>query len=289
LTPPPPINREQVEVLTSLLDSKGLDAGDLVDAIKMLADAKEKAGKVPAPDDQGMKVYGDKEYLYAGFTDAWVYRNNKTQGRNYYLRVKEKGKTPYVKSLDTQDRSEALVAGRLLYQEVRGKIERGEKSRSLITSKLIEKYLASESKKISPVPKAGITQGTYEVKGGYLKLWQRFIDARGLSIKPIEKLSTDIGKDFPYWLQTQKKLQGKDTPYSHEYINSAVVEVKSMYHKFACANRYISQQNIPQFERLRVQPDSTHKRDLLTEEEWIKLTTYMRTNAYLKPDGRTNL
>jgi len=46
LTPPPPINREQVEVLTSLLDSKGLDAGDLVDAIKMLADAKEKAGKV---------------------------------------------------------------------------------------------------------------------------------------------------------------------------------------------------------------------------------------------------
>ena len=98
MTPPPPINREQVEVLTSLLESKGLDAGDLVDAIKMLADAKAKAGKVPAPDELGMKVYGDKEFLYAGFTDAWIYRNNKTQGRNYYLRVKEKGKSPYVKS-----------------------------------------------------------------------------------------------------------------------------------------------------------------------------------------------
>ena len=289
MTPPPPINRDQVEVLTSLLDSKGLDAGDLVDAIKMLADAKEKAGKVPAPDEQGMKVYGDKEYLYAGFTDAWVYRNNKTQGRNYYLRVKEKGKTPYVKSLDTQDRSEALVKGRMLYQEVRGKIARGEKSRSLITSKLIQKYLASEAKKISPVPKAGITQGTYDVKEGYLRIWQRFIDEKNLSNQAIENLSTDIGKDFPYWLQTQKKHRYKDTPYSHEYINSAVVEVKSMYHKFAVANRYISLQNTPQFERLRVQPDSTHKRDLLTEKEWIKLTTYMRTNAYLKPDGRTDL
>ena len=156
MTPPPPINREQVEVLTSLLDSKGLDAGDLVDAIKMLADAKEKVGKVPAPDDQGCRVYGDKEYLFAGFTDAWIYRNNKTQSRNYYLRVKEKGKTPFVKSLDTQDRSEALVSGRMLYQEVKGKIARGEKSRSLITSKLIEKYLASESKKITTLPKAGI-------------------------------------------------------------------------------------------------------------------------------------
>ena len=62
---------------------------------------------------------------------------------------KEKGKTPFVKSLDTQDRSEALVSGRMLYQEVKGKIARGEKSRSLITSKLIEKYLASESKKIT--------------------------------------------------------------------------------------------------------------------------------------------
>ena len=114
MTPPPPVSRDQVEVISSLLDSRGLDAGDLVDAIRMLADAKQKAGKVPAPDELGMKVYGDKEYLYAGFTDAWIYRNNKTQGRNYYLRVKEKGKAPFVKSLDTSERSEALVKGRLL-------------------------------------------------------------------------------------------------------------------------------------------------------------------------------
>jgi integrase len=289
LTPPPPINREQVEVLTSLLDSKGLDAGDLLDAIKMLADAKAKAGKVPSPDEQGMKLVGDKEFLYAGFTDAWIYRNNKTQGRNYYLRVKEKGKTPFIKSLDTPDRSEALVRGRLLYQEVKGKINRGEKSRSLITVKLIEKYLKSEAKKISPVPKAGITTETYAVKKGYLKIWQKFIDEKKLSARPIEQIPREIGKEFPYWVQSQEKQAYKSKPYSHAYINSAVVEVKSMYHKYALENRYISLENIPTFERLRVQPDSNHKRDLLTEEEWLHLTTYMRTNAYLKPEGRTNL
>jgi len=289
LTPPPPINKEQVEVLTSLLDSRGLDAGDLVDAIKMLADAKEKAGKVPAPDEMGMKVYGDKEYLYAGFTDAWVYRNNKTQGRNYYLRVKEKGKTPYVKSLDTQDRSEALVKGRMLYQEVRGKIQRGEKSRSLITSKLIEKYLASEFKKISPIPKTGITKETYRCKKLYLKIWQIFIDEKKLTSRTIEQINPETGKDFAYWMQTQEKQTCKGKSYSHEYINSAVVEVKSMYHKFAVSNRYISLQNVPDLERLREQPDDTHKRDILTEEEWIKLTTYMRSNAYLKPDGSSDL
>ena len=38
-----------------------------------------------------------------------------------------------------------------------------------------------------------------------------------------------------------------------------------------------------------MQPDAGHKRDILTEEEWLKLTTYMRTNEYLKPEGRTPL
>ena len=289
MTPPPPINREQVEVLTSLLDSKGLDAGDLVDAIKLLADAKEKAGKVPAPDDQGMKVYGDKEYLFAGFTDAWVYRNNKTQGRNYYLRVKEKGKTPYVKSLDTQDRSEALVRGRMLYQEVRGKIQRGEKSKSLTTDKLITKYLASEAKKITALPKAGITQSTYETKSGYLRNWQAFINDKKLEKKLIEQIPPDIGKEFPYWMQNQEKRYYKGKPYSHEYINSLTAEVKLMYMKFAVKNRFISTEHVPEFERLRVHPDSGHKRDILTEEEWLSLTTYMRSNAYLKPEGSTPL
>lgn len=289
MTPPPPINREQVEVLTSLLDSKGLDAGDLVDAIKMLADAKEKAGKVPAPDELGMKVYGDKEFLYAGFTDAWVYRNNKTQGRNYYLRVKEKGKSPYVKSLDTPDRSEALVRGRLLYQEVKGKLARGEKSRSLVTYKLIEKYLKNEEKKITNMPKAGITSGTYKAKKTYLRLWQEFIDEKKLGNKPIEQIPTDVGKEFAYWMLSKEKRYYKDRSWSHEYINAAIVEIKGMYHKYAEENRYITQMNIPKFERLRVQPDKAIKRDLLTEEEWLKVTLYMRTNAYLKPDGRTPL
>ena len=62
-----------------------------------------------------------------------------------------------------------------------------------------------------------------------------------------------------------------------------------MYMKFAVKNRFISNDHVPEFERLRVQPDAGHKRDILTEEEWLKLTTYMRTNEYLKPEGRTPL
>ena len=165
----------------------------------------------------------------------------------------------------------------------------GGKIQILTTSKLIQKYLASESKKITTLPKAGILKSTYDVKCQYLRTWQTFIDEKKLDKKVIEQIPTDVGKEFPYWAQNQDKKFYKGKPYSHEYINSITAEVKLMYMKFAVKNRFISNDHVPEFERLRVQPDAGHKRDILTEEEWLKLTTYMRTNAYLKPEGRTPL
>ena len=117
---------------------------------------------------------------------------------------------------------------------------------------------------------------------------QKFVEKK-LAKKVIEQIPTDVGKEFPYWAQNQDKKFYKGKPYSHEYINSITAEVKLMYMKFAVKNRFISNDHVPEFERLRVQPDAGHKRDILTEEEWLKLTTYMRTNEYLKPEGRTPL
>ena len=127
------------------------------------------------------------------------------------------------------------------------------------------------------------------MKCQYLRTWQTFIDEKKLSKRVIEQIPTDVGKEFPYWAQNQDKKFYKGKPYSHEYINSITAEVKLMYMKFAVKNRFISNDHVPEFERLRVQPDAGHKRDILTEEEWLKLTTYMRTNEYLKPEGRTPL
>ena len=118
--PPPPISKDQVEVLTSLLDSKGLDAGDLLDAIQLLASAKKAAGKVPGPekDEQGKKHYQEKEFLYPGMSDAFIYRNGQTASKSWYLRVKTPGQPPFIKSLGrgVHSREQAIVAGQMLYQ-----------------------------------------------------------------------------------------------------------------------------------------------------------------------------
>ena len=282
----PPISRDQVEVLTSLLESKGLDAGDLLDAIQMLAAAKKAAGKVPGPDQdqEGRKHYQEKEFLYPGITDAWIYRNGQTKSRSWYVRVKSPGQPPFIKSLgkNVVTREQAMVASQILYQEVKGKVARGEKRVSITTAQLIKRYLENEARQITPIPKAGITPETFEVKKTYLAIWQEYIDAQKLTKKNIEAINPDIGKEFPYWIQSKEKKSYKGKAWSPDYINSCISETKRMYLKYAVEERYTSAENVPKLKPLRVPKDKSHKRDILTTEEWNKLTSYMRSNKYLK-------
>ena len=284
--PPPPTSKEQVEVLTSLLNSKGLDAEDLLDAIQMLAAAKKAAGKVPGPDqdEMGRKVFQEKEFLYPGLTDAWIYRNGQTKSRSWYLRVKTPGQPPFVKGLgrDVNSREQAIVAGQMLYQEVKGKVQRGERRVSLITGELIKKYLDNESKHLTEIPKAGIVPETFAQKKNYLKIWQAFINHKKLAKKKIEQINRDVGKEFPVWFQEQEKKGYQDKPFSPDYINSCVCEVKRMYFKFAVEEGYLSNEYVPKFQTVRVPKDRAHKRDILTTDQWNRLTAYMRSNRYLK-------
>ena len=284
--PPPPISKDQVEVLTSLLDSKGLDAGDLLDAIQLLASAKKAAGKVPGPekDEKGKKHYQEKEFLYPGMSDAFIYRNGQTASRSWYLRVKTPGQPPFIKSLgrDVHSREQAIVAGQMLYQEVKGKVQRGEKRVSLITEQLIKKYLTHEKKQLTDIPKAGIVPETLSSKQNYLQIWQNFIDQKKLTKKKIEQINRDVGKEFPIWFQEQEKKSYRDRDWSPEYINSCICEVKRMYHKFGVEEGYLSTECVPKFRTVRVPKDKAHKRDVLTTDQWNKLTVYMRSNKYLK-------
>ena len=50
-------------------------------------------------------------------------------------------KKPYIKSLGQTDRVKALTKARLIYQDLQGKIERGERLKELTTKQLVEIHL----------------------------------------------------------------------------------------------------------------------------------------------------
>ena len=117
----------------------------------------------------------------------------------------QKIKGTFIKSLNTNDRAKAVTTARLIYQEVKGKIDRGERVRNITTKKLVEIYLDGEAMKITDIPKQGITPSRMRVKKYYLRLWLEYIDSLGLTDTPIDRIKPYATRKFGYWLQKKPK------------------------------------------------------------------------------------
>ena len=283
--------QKHLEALSTLLQAQGLGAADLLQAISALAAIKqqEQVHKDTEPEN---KIFQDKILIYPGSEDAFIFRYGTTKSKNYYLRIYcKETKQIYKKSLRTANKEEAVVKARNIYAETYGKLSRGEKTKSLTTRTLIEKYLEQEFKRISPLPKAGITKETYETKKQYLSVWERFIrEELKMADSKLENIQPERTRDFQYWLNRQEKLfYTSKKGFSAEYVNSIISEVNRMYRQVAIRDKYLSLALMPQIDKAKAQPNTDPKRHILEVPEWEALATYLRTNRYLKPEGSSKL
>ena len=264
------------EALAALLDESGVDAATLAAALQSIARAKEITA--PRPEGQG-KVYLNKELIYEDET-AYVYQRNDTKKKYYYFRYWDrKSKKPFVKSLNTTDRAKAVTSARIIYQEVKGKIDRGERIRNITSQKLVEIYLDGEALKITDIPKEGITPSRMRVKKYYLRLWLEYIDELGYSNTPIDKIKPYATRKFGYWLQKKPKdFRDDGKPRSNDLINNCISEINKCYRDVAVRDRYIGKDEVPEIDRLRIQPDAGHKKDIFTLEQYEKLWKYLEYN-----------
>jgi len=261
------------EALAALLDESGVDAATLASALQSIARAKEITA--PVPEGQG-KVYLNKELVYEDET-AYIYQRNDTKKKYYYFRMWDrKSKKPYIKSLETNDRAKAVTTARIIYQEIKGKIDRGERVRNITTKKLVEIYLDGEALKITDIPKEGITPSRMRVKKYYLRLWLEYIDELGFTETPIDKIKPYATRRFGYWLQKKPKdFRDDGKPRSNDLINNCISEINKCYRDVAIRDRYIGKDEMPEIDRLRQQPDKGHKKDIFTLDQYEKLWKYL--------------
>ena len=117
-----------------------MDAADLVTAIQTLAEAKKATAPEP---EKGKSIYQDKESVYDD-EHAFIYRRGDTATKRYYLRIyDETHKKPFIKALGTTDRVRALATARSIYQDIKGKIDRGERLKTINSKELVALYLNS--------------------------------------------------------------------------------------------------------------------------------------------------
>jgi integrase len=272
--------------LAALLDATGVDAATLATALETIAAAKQAVPKAaPAAAVSAGKVYLNKEFIYDD-ENAFIYQRNDTKSKYYYIRIWDaKSKQPYIKSLGTSDYVKALGAARIIYQDIKGKIVKGERVRNITNKQLVDIYLDGEQQKISVVPKAGITKGRFRVKQCYLRLWLEYIDYLGLTDVPIDKIDTYKTTRFGYWLQQKPKdFRDDGTQRDASNINNNISEVLKCYRDVAIRQKYITRDELPDIEKLTIPPDASHKRDILETEQYERLMLHIcRTfGAYKK-------
>ncbi len=272
----PPTNKE-VEALATLLESAGLGAEDLLTAISTLANAKKEAKeKKDKEENTPRKNILDKTFVYEG-EEAIIYRRGDTKNNIYYFRCYDKkAKKQYIKSLGTTDKTKALFQARTLFQEIQGKIVRGERVRSITTKELIKERLLGLSKIVSDTPHTGITKGTYDLKKYFLNKWQEYIDMLGYGNTSIDRIPPEKGREFGLWFKNLPKETGNpNKPRSSEQVNNAIGEVKAMYNKIGVRDRFISIDSIPQLDRVKEDKDGSYKRDILTLEQYETFWKYL--------------
>ena len=259
----------------------GLDPDLLTDAYQALKEGSEIAadhhsvgrGRTAVKGTQTKKNYLNKELIYEDET-AFLYQRGDTKAKTYYLRIfDQKSRKPFVKSLGTIDRAKALVKARTIYQEIKGKIDRGERLRAISSSELVEAYLGSLH--ISDIPHTGVTPDTLKLKRHFLNVWLEFINSLGHKQTPIDRIPEEQLRNFGKWFREKPREDGRNGARSVEHINNAISEVRLAYYKVAVRNRYISSDRVPDIDRLKQQPNSAYRRDILELHQYDKYWRFL--------------
>ena len=188
--------------------------------------------------------------------------------------------------MQTQDHTKALTKARLIYQEVKGKIDRGERLHSITSQGLVEKYL--NSLHITEIPHEGVTPDSFRVKKYYLDNWLQFIDYLGHKNTGIDRLPVDKLRDFGKWFQAKPREDRRRQARSHEQINNAISLVRLAYYKIAVRERYVSQDKVPDIDRLKQQRDERYKRDILELEQYERYWKFLEYK-YTREKGITDI
>ncbi len=279
--------KDNLDTLKEVVGNLDLTPEDLLLVLQSVVSLKrqKKEEKENPPEN---KIFKDKYFLYPNITDGFIYRDGRTKSGNFYIRIYcKETKKVFSKSLRTSSKEEGIVLGRQMYQEMYGKLVRGEKTKSLTTDGLIQTYLIGEEKKISPIPHTGITLETFRRKRSYLKVWSKYVrEELKMGNTPLQNIPKDITRDFGTWMLSQEKGGYENKVWSREYVNGVISEVLRMYKKVGVRDKYLSSlDQVPEIDYLKSQPTNQTKRDILSVDEYERLVTYLRTNDFLKPKG----
>ncbi len=245
--------------------------------LELFADLKKSPSDTQKPSDNQNAVYIDKEYLYEGRQDCFIYRDNRTKNKNYYIHVWDSAtKKRFTKSLRTTKREIAIAEAGKIYAETRHRLGNGVKLTSLTAKDLVREYQNLRRKEITIVPHAGITPRSFSTLCRNLEYWEKYIAAQGFTHTKLENIPPEVGIGFGLWVKEREKKAAIGKPRSNGTINHIIAATKKMYRDVAIDQKYITQNEFPRFRYLKVSKEREHTKDILTRDEFTAVSRFMQ-------------
>ena len=113
------IDLKNIEGIKNLVDEGGYDVEQLLSVLNALNvikknDKKKEDQENAEPEEN--KVFLDKEFVYEYRNDVYIYRDNRTKTKGYYIRIYDpKTKKHWSKSLKTTNRLVAMTEAEKIY------------------------------------------------------------------------------------------------------------------------------------------------------------------------------
>ena len=245
--------------------------------LELFADLKKpKSETVNKTVEKENAVYIEKEYLYEGRQDAFIYRDNRTKNKNYYLHVWDSAtKKRFTKSLRTTKREIAIAEAGRIYAETRHRLGIGVKLTSITAKDLVREYQNLRRKEITIVPHAGITPRSFNTLCRNLEYWEKYVAEQGFTHTKLENIPPEIGIGFGLWVKELDKKAAKGKPRSNGTINHIIAATKKMYRDIGLEQKYITQNEFPRFRYLKKSRERENTKDVLTRDEFTKVCDWM--------------
>ena len=214
---------ENLSALSSLLESAGLTAKDFMQTLSVLGNAKkENIEKQKKLATEG-KIFLNKEFIIPARTDVYIYQDNRTKNKNYYIRIWEpKTRKHFSQSLKTNIREIAFTRANEIYLNRVGRLNFGLNNKSITANELVSKYSQLRQKDISKTPKTtgGITEQSWIAITDRIRYYEKFVKEKGYKNTNIEDIPPDTFIRFGEWLKERRKESFKSGgARSNETIN----------------------------------------------------------------------
>ena len=241
---------------------------------------------LPACDEGNGYVFRDAQRK-----GRWcVYFINKSNGSRHRIVLKEgDGRYPNP-SLDGVDDAKRL--GIRKYFDLKNKIDRGEKIKSLRIRDMVDMFLTEEKKRISNVPHAGITDKRWYLltreTNHYLAFVRDKLWGLGKSdLCEIHKMNIDhLDGYFTYRRKTTNKTDKRGRPLPRKQtVKSEVATIHRMYETIGVRKRYINRNSLPIVpkQQLRVTTKETQdiRQSMFEVNEYIDILEHAK-HTYIK-------